>query len=105
MKRLIEQKYLFRQNLIVFIGVCLSLYFCYHLIAGERSYLRLISLNHQISVTEKQEKEEATRRAALEQKVVMMRPGSVNRDLLEEQARSTLGFHYKDEKVIIKNVN
>lgn len=105
MRRLIEQKYLFRQNLIVFIGVCLSLYFCYHLIAGERSYLRLISLNHQISTTEKLEKEEAAKRAALEQKVVMMRPGSVNRDLLEEQARSTLGFHYPDEKVIIKNVN
>ena len=105
MKRLIEQKYLFRQNLIVFIGVCLSLYFCYHLIAGERSYLRLISLNHQISTTEKKHKEEFAQREALEQKVVMMRPGTVNRDLLEEQARSVLGFHYKDEKVIIKNMN
>ena len=105
MKRLIEQKYLFRQNLIVFIGVCLSLYFCYHLIAGERSYLRLISLNHQISTTEKKHKEEFAQREALEQKVVMMRPGTVNRDLLEEQARSVLGFHYKDDKVIIKNMN
>ena len=104
-KRLIEQKYLFRQNLIVVIGVCLSFYFCYHLIAGERSYLRLISLNSQISTTEKQLDLASAQRSGMEQKVVMMRPGSVNRDLLEEQARSVLGFHYKDEKVLIKSTN
>lgn len=105
MKRLIEQKYLFRQNLVIVIGVCLSFYFCYHLIAGERSYLRLISLNHQIATTEQDYKKETAEREALEQKVVMMRPGSVNRDLLEEQARSVLGFHYPDEKVLIKSAN
>ncbi|PZQ48046.1 MAG: septum formation initiator family protein [Micavibrio aeruginosavorus] len=105
MKRLIEQRYVFRQNLIIVIGICLSFYFCYHLIAGERSYLRLISLNHQISQTEKQYETRLAQRESLEHKVVMMRPGSVNRDLLEEQARSVLGFHYKDEKVLIKSSN
>lgn len=103
MKRLIEQKYVVRQNLIAVIGVCLSVYFCYNLMAGERSYLRLISLNHQISSTEKQYEIASANRTALEQKVVMMRPGSVNRDLLEEQSRKVLGYHYKDEKVLIKN--
>ncbi len=105
MKRLIEQRYVFRQNLIAVIGVCLSFYFCYHLIAGERSYLRLVSLNRQIETTEKQYTLSSAEREALEQKVVMMRPGSVNRDLLEEQSRKVLGFHYKDEKVLIKNAN
>lgn len=105
MKRLIEQRYVFRQNLIAVIGVCLSFYFCYHLIAGERSYLRLVSLNRQIETTEKQYTLSSAERDALEQKVVMMRPGSINRDLLEEQSRKVLGFHYKDEKVLIKNAN
>lgn len=105
MKRLIEQRYVFRQNLIAVIGVCLSFYFCYHLIAGERSYLRLVSLNRQIETTEKQYTLSSAERTALEQKVVMMRPNSVNRDLLEEQSRKVLGFHYKDEKVLIKNAN
>ena len=105
MKRLIEQRYVFRQNLIAVIGVCLSFYFCYHLIAGERSYLRLVSLNRQIETTEKQYTLSSAEREALEQKVVMMRPGSVNRDLLEEQSRKVLGYHYKDEKVLIKNAN
>lgn len=96
---------MFRQNFIAVIGVCLSFYFCYHLIAGERSYLRLISLNHQISQTERQLAETQQERDALERKVVMMRPGSVNRDLLEEQSRKVLGFHYKGEKVLIKETN
>jgi cell division protein FtsB len=104
-KRLIEQRYVFRQNLIAVIGVCLSFYFCYHLIAGERSYLRLVSLDRQIVTTEQQHDQTKAEREALEQKVVMMRPGSVNRDLLEEQSRKVLGFHYKDEKVLIKNAN
>ncbi len=105
MKRLIQQRYVVRQNIIAVVGVCLSFYFAYHLIAGERSYLRLVSLNHQIGVAEKDYAETADERKSLEQKVVMMRPGSVNRDLLEEQARKVLGFHYKDEKLLIKNVN
>lgn len=105
MKRLIEQKYVVRQNMIAIIGVCLSVYFCYHLIAGERSYLRLISLNHQIGETEEEYSEVSKERDTLEQKVVMMRPGSVNRDLLEEQSRKVLGFHYPDEKVLIKGAN
>lgn len=94
---------MFRQNLIAVIGVCLSLYFCYHLVAGERSYLRLVSLNHQIETTQTQLASVSGERSTLEQKVVMMRPGTINRDLLEEQSRKVLGFHYPDEKLLIKN--
>jgi cell division protein FtsB len=103
MKRLIEQRYVVRQNLVAVVGVCLSIYFCYHLIAGERSYLRLISLNFQQAQTEVQLAQATQEREALEQRVTMMRPGSVNADLLEEQARKVLGFSYDDEKLIIKN--
>ncbi len=103
MKRLIQQRYLLRQNLIAALGIGLSFYFCYHLVAGERSYLRLVSLNSQIAAADKDFEHSTAERAALEQRVVMMRPGSVNRDLLEEQSRKVLGYHYKDEKVLISN--
>lgn len=103
MKRLIEQRYVVRQNLVAVVGVCLSIYFCYHLVAGERSYLRLVSLNSQQAQTEIQLAQATKDRTALEQRVMMMRPGHVNADLLEEQARKVLGFHYEDEKLIIRN--
>jgi cell division protein FtsB len=104
-KRLIEQRYVFRQNLIAVIGVCLSFYFAYHLMAGERSYLRLVSLNAQIATTEQQYEQAAAERTAIEEKVVMMRPGAVSKDLLEEEARRTLGYHYEGEKIIFRDVN
>lgn len=101
MKRLIQQKHVGRGNMVAFVGVCLCFYFGYHLMAGERSYLRLASLNYQIDKTSIELERARAERAALEQKVVMMRPGSVNRDLLEEQAQRVLGYRYKGEKVII----
>ena len=105
MKRLIEQKYVARHNMIAFVGVCLSFYFCYHLVAGERSYLRLLSLNYQIEKTQSALVDVELERCELEEKVAMMRPGSVNRDLLEEQSRKMLGYSYPNEKALIKSVN
>jgi len=101
MKRLIEQRYVLRQNIVAVIGVCLAIYFGYHLMAGERSYLRLLSLNYQVAQTETLLAEKKQECAALEQKVVMMRPGNVHADLLEEQARKILGYHYPGEKQIL----
>jgi cell division protein FtsB len=100
MKRLIDQRYIVRQNFIAIIGICLSVYFCYHLIAGERGYLRFISLERQISSTQEDYQQLSTDRKTLEERVVMMRPGSINRDLLEERARVVLGYRYQDEKVL-----
>lgn len=101
MKRLIEQRYIVRRNFIAVIGVCLSFYFCYHLIAGERGYLRYLSLERRVALTQVEAVHLAAEREKLEQKVTMMRPGSINRDMLEEQARSVLGFRYEDEKILI----
>ncbi|GEM_PF-588937 len=105
MKRLIEQRYVFRSNLIPVIMISLICYFCYHLAAGQRSYIRLVSLNAQIESVERQYEIASTQRGSIEQKVVMMRPGSVNRDLLEEQARHVLGFRYMDEKILLSAGN
>lgn len=100
MKRLIDQRYIVRQNFIAIIGICLSVYFCYHLIAGERGYLRFMSLERQISAAQDEFQNLSHERQALEERVVMMRPGSINRDLLEERARVVLGYRYQDEKII-----
>lgn len=103
MKNLIHERYVARRQLVPVLALCLVAYFGYHLVAGERSYLRLVSLNYQIAKTEKELQVETGNRVRLEERVAMMRPGSVDRDLLEEQARKILGLRYKDEKVLIKN--
>ena len=103
MNKLYQQRFVIRQNLIFLIGLCLTVYFSYHTIQGNRSYLRLMSLNTVISKTQNEYDALRTERETIEEKVVMMRPGSINRDLLEERARLVLGYRHPDEKTIVAN--
>lgn len=97
MKRLIEKQYFLRRNMLVIIGLCLSIYFSYHLIAGHRGYVRLMSLENQIASAQLNQEALIAERAAIEKKVVMMRPGTIDRDLLEERVRFVLGYRAANE--------
>ena len=104
MKRLLEQSYLVRRNLLTLMGMGLFLYFSYHLVQGERSYLRYISLTQSVQTMEQQAAKLKSEREELESRVAMMRPGSINRDLLEERARVVLGFRRAGEKDVLMTV-
>lgn len=65
--------------------------------------VRLISLGQSIETMSYKSDIITHKRMALEDKVKMMRPGSVNKDLLEEQARLTLGYTHADELVVVRN--
>ena len=102
MRRLIERRYVIRGNLLVIIGVTLALYFSYHIGFGERSYLRLMALENAETNLSAQYDQLHAQRVALEEKVVRLRPGSLDPDLLEERARYVLGYVRPDEKVILQ---
>lgn len=102
MKRLIDKRYLVRQNLVAVIGICLSVYFAYHLVAGQRSVLSLMSLDRQAEAEKAELVDLVREREDLEKRVVMMRPGSIDRDLLEERARLILGYTGKNEQIVIQ---
>ena len=101
MKRLIEQRYVVRHNILTIIGICLSLYFSWHIVASERSIIRLASLERQIVHTEAELETTRNHRQALESRVVKLRPGSIDPDLLEERARVVLGFTRPGESVVV----
>lgn len=103
MKKLIQKRDIFRRNMLAVIGICLSFYFCYHLIAGQRGYFRLLSLENQITYTAIDNQALKTEREQIEKRVVMMRPGSIDRDLLEERARHVLGYRHKDELILLQS--
>jgi len=100
MKTSFLHRFDFRRNMLGFIGLCLSIYFCYHLIAGPRGYISLVSLEYNIEKVSNEYMALKEKREAIETKVVMMRPGSIDRDLLEERARYMLGYKYEDEVVL-----
>jgi cell division protein FtsB len=103
MNKLFRHRAIIRENLISLIGMCLCLYFAYHAIQGNRSLMRMVTLKSQI-VTMSSERDNLTaERTLLEQKVSMMRPGSLNKDLLEERARVVLGYKNENDVVILGN--
>lgn len=85
------------------IGLCLSFYFCYHLAFGQRGYFRLITLENRLANIEAEYQELHTKRAEIEKKVIMMRPGSIDRDLLEERVRHVLGYHHKNDYILLQD--
>lgn len=101
MKRLIEQRYVVRQNFLTIIGLCLCVYFSYHIGMGERSAFRLMSLERSIDKTNAEFEATRAKRNLLEARVTKLRPGSIDPDLLEERARTVLGYARPDEHVVI----
>ena len=102
MKRLIEQRYLVRRNFTAIIGFCLFCYFSYNIVFGERSALRLLTLERSTAEATATYNDLHAQRTALESQVIRLRPGSLDRDLLEERARVVLGYSYPGERIVLQ---
>ena len=101
-KVFIHQQF-FKGHMLSVIGIMLCLYFSYHAVFGHRSVLALNSLNAQIENVVAKRDIAISERELLEVKVVAMRPDSINPDLLEERARSILGYKRSDEMQILSH--
>lgn len=85
------------------LGILLCSYFLYHSFQGNRSYLKLVSLESQIATVSSELDDVKAERVALERKVTMLRPGAINADFLEERARLILGYKAPEELIIIEH--
>jgi cell division protein FtsB len=83
--------------------MALVLYFGYFAIYGNHGLVNWIRLNHEIGLKQTDLDRIKAERLALEHRVRMLRPESVDPDLLEEQARARLGLSEPDEVVILKD--
>ena len=90
-----------RRNFIAVLGFCLCFYFSYNILLGERSIVRLYDAHYELLQAQTEYSTLHDQRLALENKVVRLRPGSLDRDLLEERARTVLGFHYPGEQIYV----
>jgi len=103
MNKLFAHNIIFREHFFFLIGVCLCLYFSYHTVLGNRSIVRLYAVEKQIETLSLKSDEVSAEKDYFQKRVVMMRPGSVDKDLLEGRARSVLGYRRADEYVILSN--
>lgn len=105
MNKISTLRYLLGRNLIMMVGVFLCIYFSYHAVQGQRSFSRLMSVETTTWHLQNEHALLVKEREALEQKVVMLRPGSINRDLLEERVRYVLGYRHPDEVAVVSSVS
>jgi cell division protein FtsB len=103
MKTLFSYRHAIRENLLPFLGLCICLYFSYHALYGNRSLIKWLDLNYQTATLSQIHDDLVSERDVLDKKVSMMRPGSLDQDLLEERVRLILGYKHPDELVIMRN--
>lgn len=103
MKAVIQNTYSLKRHVLLMIGLCLTCYFAYHLVFGERSYLKLKQLSYQVEDFQEQYKEVRVQRMQLENNVVRLRPLSLDLDLLEERSRVVLGYVDPGEQIILQD--
>ena len=83
------------------LGACLAFYFVYHAVQGDRGLIAWLVLNQQIREASATRDAVAGERAMWERRVNLLRPSSVDPDMLEERARAVLNLGQPDELVIL----
>ena len=90
------------QFLVTFLSFGLFAYFAYHLLHGDQGYFALKGLEKKLVTAEAKYEDKKEQRTALENRVKLLRPDSLDLDLLDERARVVLGFVKPNEKVVIE---
>ena len=88
------------QFLATFLCFGLFVYFAYHLMHGDRGYFALRGVEDKLQSMQARYEALFSERQALENRVKMLRPASIDLDLLDERARIVLGFVKASERVI-----
>ena len=83
------------------LGASAVMYFAYHAVQGEHGLNAWWQVTQQIKVMETKVAETERERSRLERRVRLMRPESLDPDMLEEQARRMLNYVRDDEIVIL----
>ena len=77
---------------LVLFAYGLAIYFGYHAVVGSRGLLAWRQLNQDIAATEQELAALRAERQALEEKVLRLRPDSLDPDLIDELARGHLSL-------------
>jgi cell division protein FtsB len=90
-----------KRQLISGILMAVLLYFIFHAIYGNRGIVAYFKLNQSVTNAEKELDELRAERLEIEHKVKSLKSESLDRDMLDEQARKGLGVAGEKEQAFI----
>ena len=79
----------------------ISLYFCYHLVNGQYGLISWVRVRQEIQKNEQVLQDLTEKKRELTKIVSLISPGNMDPDLLDERARTMLGYAHRDENVVI----
>ncbi|MDE1901882.1 MAG: septum formation initiator family protein [Alphaproteobacteria bacterium] len=83
------------------LGACLFGYFLYHTVEGDRGWVAQMHLQNEVAAAQARLDTLQQQNAALDHRVKLMRPQSLDPDLLDEEARKTLDYTKPGDIVIL----
>lgn len=81
-------------------GAALIAYFGYHAVQGDRGLVAWWNLRHEIEKADFELDAVTRERQQLEHRVSLLRPESLDRDMLEERARAMLGAVHGEDLIV-----
>ena len=85
------------------IGACVVGYFLYHTIQGSHGWVAQVRLQNELQSAHETLVRLQNEREALDRRVHLLRPESLDPDLLDEEARKALNYSKPNEIVILSS--
>lgn len=90
-----------RRVIVPAVGACVVGYFAYYAVHGERGLMAMKRLQTQIAQAEQTLAEVRSDREKMEQRVKLLRPDHLDRDMLDERAREMLNVAKPNDVIIM----
>lgn len=86
-------------------GIVIVSYFAYHTVHGDRGVLALIQMRERVADAERKLQRLNIEQQHWNQRVKLLHPASIDRDMLDERVRVMLGYARIDDIVMFTNQN
>lgn len=91
-----------KRNLLNIATLLMLIYFIFHSIYGSRGIIAYFQLKNELQKSHLQLDELKAHRLENENRTKLLRPESLDRDMLDQQIRKVLGFSKQNEKIFKK---
>lgn len=89
-----------QRTVIAVLSFGIFIYFLFHLLHGDRGYFALQGERLRLSQTQGKYKNIKAEREQLQRRVTLLRPQSLDIDMLDERVRAVLGYAHPNDLII-----
>ena len=89
------------QTVLSVLAACIVGYFIYHTVQGDHGWMAMLRLKNQVATQQATLSQLQKQHQDLDHRIHLMRPDSLDPDLLDEQARKDLDYSKPGEVIIL----